>query len=129
MEITWIHTCKLKIINKVMIYWKQNCNINSKTKWKFKIWKFYFIYSCVSHKYFFIYKSCVWIKNFQNMVIKMLFSNKIQIYFFELNLHLKKNSYSCGHYWSKFMNIFSIFSFGQIINKIWLIIFEVLCNV
>jgi hypothetical protein len=27
------------------------------------------------------------------------------------------------------MNKFSIFSFGQIINKIWIIKFEVLCNV
>jgi hypothetical protein len=38
--------------------------------------------SYISHKGFFIYKSCGWIEFFQSMVIEMLFNNKIQIIFF-----------------------------------------------
>jgi hypothetical protein len=49
-------------------------------------------YSCVSHEGFFIYKSCVWIYFFQNMVIKMLFNNKIQTIFFWTNFTFKNKN-------------------------------------
>jgi hypothetical protein len=49
---------------------------------------------------------------------------KLNFFFFE-----NEYIYNCVHYWRNFMNKFSIFSFGQIINKIWIIKFEVLCNV
>jgi hypothetical protein len=63
------------------------------------------------------------------MAIEMLFNNKIQIIFLNWIYILKIKIYNCAHYWRKFMNKFSIFSFGQIINKVWIIKFEVLCNV
>jgi hypothetical protein len=46
-----------------------------------------------------------------------------------MNLIFFKKLYCCVHYWKKFMDNFFIFSFGQIINNIWMIKFEVFCNV
>jgi len=56
-------------------------------------WNIYFIYSCVNHKGFFIYKLCVWINFFQRMAIEMLFNSTIKIFSFEMNLNLLKINY------------------------------------
>jgi len=63
------------------------------------------------------------------MAIEMLTNNKInkknriEFTFF------KNKICNCVHYWRIYMDKFSIFSFGQIMNEIWMIKFEVLCNV
>jgi hypothetical protein len=82
-----------------------------------------YIYSCINHKGFFIYKSCVWIKIFQSMVIEMLFNDKIQKKYFELNLHLKK-LYTCVHHWRKFMNNFQFFHLDKLSIKYELLILK-----
>jgi hypothetical protein len=64
------------------------------------------------------------------MVIEMLFNKKIKIFFFWSEFTFLKKLYSCVHYWKNFMNKISNFSFRQLsIDKIWIIKFEVLCNV
>jgi hypothetical protein len=63
---------------------------------------------------------------FQRMVIEILFNHKIQFFSFEI-IHIFTHTHKiiCVHYWKKFMNKYFIFSFGQLINKIWIIKFEV----
>jgi len=51
------------------------------------------------------------------MVIEMLFYNKIQIVLFWTEFIFSKKIYIGVHYWKKFTNKFSIFSFGQIIIR------------
>ncbi len=46
----------------------------------------------------------------------MFFNKKIQIFFFRNEFTFKNNTYV--HYGRRFMNKISIFSFGQIMNKI-----------
>jgi hypothetical protein len=63
---------------------------------------------------------------FQRMIIEMLFNNKVKILLW--NEFILKYIYNCEYYWKNFMNNFLVFSFGQIIHKIWMIKFEVLHN-
>jgi hypothetical protein len=64
------------------------------------------------------------------MVIELSFNKKNQIILFWTKFTFFNNKiiYLCTLL-KEIMNKFSIFSFGQIINKIQLIIFEILCNV
>ncbi len=75
--ILWPRMFKLKVINKIMIYWKKNCIISTEGL----RYERYILFILILPTKVFPFTNHVFVFFFQRMFIDILFSNKIQICF------------------------------------------------